>query len=906
MRLFRRRCSEPQASPAGCTPDCGGPSTGDDGEYQMVTALPALVLPDGSPKESRKVFTAWGRRVGRKLEQLRRGDSRESINNGQTFGSSLRKRSWRLGRSASDSRSDVLPVSTVASSAKEKVDRAGSIKSFFRMGSTGAIHTYSSSVESSSGRKALQTPAIVCGGSDARTAGGVLLRSCSTSQLSTYVRGEDPTEGLDLTSSLKGADKTDPSGRVVVGSTPLIEPEASDAGDAGSVSGLTSAYVPTKTMSCDNISALGMGVGGSSGRKGHFPYAFLRSKLSVLPEENGGSVISRRRVKPQMTQGTACTSHYPICDENCVFSDDQAGARSSPPTLRAFRLRATSEELFHRLSGSPSISEDPCRILVPGSARTLGRKGDFFESRSLRVHRNHRQAMSQSYAAIPYQIDEVFLPLSTTRLSVAPQGHPPLYISSNESGYDSDGPRAGDESSDNYSRVSGSGGGGVGTGYRAGECNGTNQCGGLAVQAGVDAEDGDSGIANESSDSGSLHDSELSTGVVPEGKEVAKTRPDPSPPGGHQGDAGKVWSRQIAWPSRGITKSRSDTPLSAREGGGWQRRASGRLLPPIPPPSADRPRQPHHSSIPESPLVDSRNALRAGREKAESSPKVLFRRGGAEAAPGRRLPDTTSMASSSVGEGGRPPGTLKTACRKFKLIRLTRSGDSDLGIYISPRQLHGPLGMATVNGYVIVRLEEGGIAQRDGRLSVGDEIVNVNGRLLRGASLDEAGRVLESPGVEQVDIVVARGGEAPGADPPATASGADGETPPYRPRGTPGAAVLAVAFEKGTGCKSLGFSIVGGRDSPKGCMGIFVKTIFPSGQAAEEGKLLEGDEVLAVNGEGVHGLSHAEAIAVFKKIRSGRVELRIARRQQQVAPAPRRASSAQRTTKSKSCENLET
>lgn len=267
--------------------------------------------------------------------------------------------------------------------------------------------------------------------------------------------------------------------------------------------------------------------------------------------------------------------------------------------------------------------------------------------------------------------------------------------------------------------------------------------------------------------------------------------------------------------------------------------------------------------------------------------------------------------------GNIPEGTLPSNGGQILNVHLEKDEQGELGIYITGR--YDP--ERKVLGYVVAELEESGPAARSGQLCKGDELLVINGYQVQGVEIEDARRLLCMDNKDvflrvarqvsaSTDDEHSRKAEAirrratterrasishPGApvdcsSPPEVPKKPNGEnqqfstgvlcTLPRNPRRKSRAQTdfQVVSFVKGPGRRALGFSIVGGRDSPKGAMGIYVKSIFPGGQAAETGLLKEGDEIVMLNGEPFQGMSHAEAIGAFKRIKQGDVVLHIARR----------------------------
>ncbi|XP_061325609.1 inaD-like protein isoform X1 [Pezoporus flaviventris] len=196
-----------------------------------------------------------------------------------------------------------------------------------------------------------------------------------------------------------------------------------------------------------------------------------------------------------------------------------------------------------------------------------------------------------------------------------------------------------------------------------------------------------------------------------------------------------------------------------------------------------------------------------------------------------------------------------------RTVEITRGPNDALGISIAGGK-GSPLGDIPI---FIAMIQASGVAARTQRLRVGDRIVSINGQPLDGLSHADAVNLLKNAyGSIILQVVADTNISAIATQLESMSAGCNLNSSSEHHSEDPEAPQpKIIALEKGS--DGLGFSIVGGYGSPHGDLPIYVKTIFAKGAAADDGRLKRGDQILAVNGEALEGVTHEQAVAVLKR-----------------------------------------
>ncbi|XP_074762186.1 inaD-like protein [Athene noctua] len=196
-----------------------------------------------------------------------------------------------------------------------------------------------------------------------------------------------------------------------------------------------------------------------------------------------------------------------------------------------------------------------------------------------------------------------------------------------------------------------------------------------------------------------------------------------------------------------------------------------------------------------------------------------------------------------------------------RTVEITRGPNDALGISIAGGK-GSPLGDIPI---FIAMIQASGVAARTQRLRVGDRIVSINGQPLDGLSHADAVNLLKNAyGSIILQVVADTNISAIATQLESMSAGCNLNSSSEHPSEDPEAPQpKIITLEKGS--DGLGFSIVGGYGSPHGDLPIYVKTIFAKGAAADDGRLKRGDQIVAVNGEALEGVSHEQAVAILKR-----------------------------------------
>ncbi|KAM9717233.1 multiple PDZ domain protein isoform 4-T4 [Menidia menidia] len=239
----------------------------------------------------------------------------------------------------------------------------------------------------------------------------------------------------------------------------------------------------------------------------------------------------------------------------------------------------------------------------------------------------------------------------------------------------------------------------------------------------------------------------------------------------------------------------------------------------------------------------------------------------------RRLSQSSQMSETgsskathmSCLDAGNVPGEPETLSKSqessenqdIRTIEFTKGPNDSLGISIAGG-VGSPLGDIPI---FIAMMNPVGLAAQT-QLKIGDRIVSICGTSAEGMSHSQAVSLLKNA-TGKIQLQVVAGGDATVTGPSQEQAGG-GLTPSCIFQDDIGPPQCkTITLERGP--DGLGFSIVGGHSSPHGDLPIYVKTVFGKGAAAEDGRLKRGDQIMAVNGQTLEGVTHEEAVGILKR-----------------------------------------
>uniref|UniRef100_H2S2U0 Par-3 family cell polarity regulator n=1 Tax=Takifugu rubripes TaxID=31033 RepID=H2S2U0_TAKRU len=216
---------------------------------------------------------------------------------------------------------------------------------------------------------------------------------------------------------------------------------------------------------------------------------------------------------------------------------------------------------------------------------------------------------------------------------------------------------------------------------------------------------------------------------------------------------------------------------------------------------------------------------------------------------------------------------LKNKGRRFN-VQL-KKGPEGLGFSITSRDV--PIsGSAPI---YVKNILPRGAAIHDGRLKAGDRLLEVNGVDLDGKSQEEVVALLRAAPMDRTVNLLAIRQEDPLL--PREVVKEDGMVL------TSDLSQEFLTFEiplNDSGSAGLGVSVKGNRSKEKHTdLGIFVKSIINGGAASKDGRLCVNDQLIAVNGESLNGMTNQEAMETLRKSMSvegnkrGMIQLIVAR-----------------------------